>query len=214
MYLLIALRKKRWEFNQDLTDKTAVRSGEYLLFRCICKRRSSGYVFTVRSSPHTHQETNKERAILLDYLNISSGEHNFLYWKTRRRNTQIKRVSNMSDEYDDPDSHFFDNLNGQKITAVITLGSDSDKESLYLFAGRQLCRMETSNKEWLPFCQLKDITDWVDCSIEPPLTTTSKPTLDTLTIVAIIVSLILCIVFVVILVFIYRTFKAYKRTEN
>ena len=57
-------------------------------------------------------------------------------------------------------------LEGIAITAAFNW-TQSDREYVYMFAGRHLCRQEINQTDWVPMCDIQDISDLViDCSPE------------------------------------------------
>ena len=156
-FLRNSVQKKRWELHLNWTlisfkersdpSFDAYITGDYLV---IMER--------------TNTSTKK---ILLKYWNTSTEDSITIYsWKKRQNQNvqQIKRIWNESNEFNDPDSQFFGDLNGHEISAAFSLTTNSGEEVLHLFANRSFCRMKISDKEWLPFCKIQDISEWVDCN--------------------------------------------------
>ena len=59
---------------------------------------------------------------------------------------------------------FEGSLEGVPITAALKW-DHSEKDFVYLFAGRHLCRQEISPTNWVPMCNITDIADWLSCSV-------------------------------------------------
>ena len=58
---------------------------------------------------------------------------------------------------------FEGSLEGVPITAALKW-DHSEKDFVYFFAGRHLCRQEISPTNWVPMCNITDIADWLSCS--------------------------------------------------
>ena len=81
-----------------------------------------------------------------------------------RNASHMKIISGLQPE---PNTQPFDGLlEGVAITAAFNW-TQLDKEFVYLFAGRHLCRQEISF-QWVPMCEIQDISDWINCSKDVP----------------------------------------------
>ena len=133
-----------------------------------------------------------------------------------------------SKEFNDKESQFLTDLNGHEITAAFSLTTDSGAEVLHLFANRSFCRMEISDEEWLSFCQIQDISEWVDCNggstgktqsptQSPTQRTTQKEDPDGLDIIWVLITILSVITIGVILTicyFVYLIIDVWKRVKK
>ena len=82
--------------------------------------------------------------------------------KRSDRKMKLIDMVNMTLEMANNQSEPFDgSLEGVPITAAFNW-TQTDKEFVYFFAGRNLCKQEIS-LEWVPMCDIKDIGDWLSC---------------------------------------------------
>ena len=142
----------------------------------------------------------------------------------KRNDSQMKITQNI--QLEDNSEPFNGLLEGIPITAALNW-TQSGKETLYLFAGRHLCRQEISF-DWVPMCNITDISDLViDCFHEDGDKTSVSPqnkthygtdiypyeTDYTLIVIISIVTLILLIVALVLVVVYIRRNKDKEKEE-
>ena len=139
--------------------------------------------------------------IQISYTKQSRPFSYLLRTQVRNDKTEIKLLDS-----EDPDSSGFTKFNGIPITAAFNLRTDSGKDLLHLFAGRQLCRMEVSEDKWLPFCTVQDISQWIDCS--------KHGDSNWFAIVIVVLVLILLVVFIAILIFVFLIIKVWNKPKN
>ena len=205
--------KRMWTFNSFWTHIRTENANNFRYFDIfVCGDNTIG----LSEKP---SENGNRTGISLNY-NITQSPSLSYTLKTRKVNGkyEIKRMLSNSSMALSYETDFFNDLNGKPITAAFCLMTDSGKEMLHLFASRYVCRMEISD-EWLPFCQIQDINQWIDCGDTSKSTTgdglkRDDSGLDIIWIVAIILSLIVCAIIAAICVFIYLIIDVLKRTKK
>ena len=121
-------------------------------------------------------------------------------------NMRLEMANNQSEPFDG-------SLEGVPITAAFNW-TQTDKEFVYFFAGRNLCKQEIS-LEWVPMCDIKDIADWLNC---PKINAFNGPedrsTDDSFPLTLVIVLALDFIVLVIILLIVFLWFYKTKLNEK
>ena len=98
-------------------------------------------------------------------------------------------------------------LESVAITAAFNW-TQSDKQLVYFFAGRHLCKQEISETDWVPMCNITDIADWVNCP------ESVHPKEDGFPLTLVILSVLALVIVVLILVIVFLWFYKTKLNEK
>ena len=80
----------------------------------------------------------------------------------RRNDRTMKLINNT--QLENNTEPFDGSLEGIPITAAFNW-TQSRKEYVYMFAGRHLCKQEISETNWVPMCNITDISNLIiDCT--------------------------------------------------
>ena len=153
---------------------------------------------------HQDQSNSKSKII----FQINPDWRNTPGYRLIRRNDRKMKLIDVSDEDTEQESNakpFNGTLEGVAITAALNW-SQPDKEIVYFFAGRHLCRQEISF-DWVPMCDIEDIADWLGCPKDEPKDGSFLLTL-------VIVLVLAFVVVVVILVIVFLWFRKAKSNEK
>ena len=118
------------------------------------------------------------------------------YHLIKGKDRQMKLIE--STQLENISEPFDGTLEGIPITAAYNW-TQSDKEFLYFFAGRHLCRQEINQNDWVPMCDIEDIANWVKCP---------KGQLSFPHILVIVFALALVIFLVILLIYFLWSYKA------
>ena len=144
------------------------------------------------------------------YLTFETIPNNPWYRLIKRNDNEVKVIENLIQE--DNTKPFVGSLEGVPITAAFNW-TQSNKEYLYMFAGRHLCRQELRSN-WVPMCDIQDISDLViDCPNKTKESNYTTPDITpeyTLYIILVIVGVVIVIIVIVILI----VFVVYIRRKD